>query len=208
MQSDGGDRAATMAYRVLVRLGVQALPVDPLAILLRCSNTRVWTDAAAADHLGISPAELHSCMGDADALTFLDVHGGRERYLIVYRKDENPARLRFTLAHELGHRLLHHGQPNERQEAEADCFASHLLCPRPAMVLLAARTPHFTASQAAVLAYVSLSAAKCLGSREDRCVDAALLHQVEEQLRPWCEQTPMPQEDAMQPALRIGTRFR
>lgn len=208
MQSDGGDRAATMAYRVLVRLNVQALPVDPLAILLRCQNTRVWTDATAADHLGISPAELHNCMGDAEAMTFLDVHGGCERYLIVYRKDGNPARLRFTLAHELGHRLLHHGQTNDMQETEADCFASHLLCPRPAMALLAARSAHFTASQAAALAYVSLAAAKCLGSREYRCVDAMLLNRVEEQLRPWCEQTALPQSDTLQPALMLGTRFR
>ena len=76
------------------------------------------------------------------------------------------------------------------------------------MALLAARSPHFTASQAAVLAYVSLAAAKCLGNREYRCVDTVLLHQVEEQLRPWCEQTAMPKDDAMQPALLLGTRFR
>ena len=40
-QNNGMSRAAAMAYRVLIRRGVSALPVYPLEILSACRNTVV-----------------------------------------------------------------------------------------------------------------------------------------------------------------------
>ena len=49
---------------------------------------------------------------------------------IIVLNEEQPAdRLRFTLAHELGHLVMHHF-PNAEMETEANEFASALLMPR------------------------------------------------------------------------------
>ena len=52
-QNNGMSRAAAMAYRVLIRRGVSALPVHPLEILSACRNTVVWADVTAAEQLKI-----------------------------------------------------------------------------------------------------------------------------------------------------------
>ncbi len=38
-----------------------------------------------------------------------------------------PQRLRFSLAHELGHIFLHHSDDDQKSEAEANCFASQVI---------------------------------------------------------------------------------
>lgn len=123
-QNNGMSRAAAMAYRVLIRRGVSALPVHPLEILSACRNTVVWADVTAAEQLKIPREALLGQLANAEAITFRQTIQGETRFIVVYREGGNPARLRFTLAHELGHRLLHRGdEPN--MEREADCFASH-----------------------------------------------------------------------------------
>ena len=121
-QNNGMSRAAAMAYRVLIRRGVSALPVHPLEILSACRNTVVWADVTAAERLKIPREALLRQLANAEAITFRQTIQGETRFIVVYREGGNPARLRFTLAHELGHRLLHRGdEPN--MEREADCFA-------------------------------------------------------------------------------------
>lgn len=53
----------------------------------------------------------------------------------VYYNDTKPiGRIRFSLAHEIGHIALQHGTPRiEEHEDEADCFASYFLAPRMAI---------------------------------------------------------------------------
>jgi Zn-dependent peptidase ImmA (M78 family) len=54
---------------------------------------------------------------------------------IVYYNDEMPlGRIRFSLMHELGHKVLHHtDEETPEQEKEADIFASNILAPRMAI---------------------------------------------------------------------------
>jgi Zn-dependent peptidase ImmA (M78 family)/DNA-binding transcriptional regulator YiaG len=49
--------------------------------------------------------------------------------LILLREDASAERLRFTMAHELGHAVLHDGEATEQQEREADAFAAEFLLP-------------------------------------------------------------------------------
>lgn len=123
------DRAAIQAYRCLLHLRVTSLPVRPLDILRQCRNTAVFTYEDAAEYMDISPDDFERQCGGADAFT---IRRGEE-YIVCYRAGGNPARLNFTLAHELGHILLHHAEDNAAAEAEANCFAGHLLCPEPAV---------------------------------------------------------------------------
>lgn len=148
MRQPDYDRAATLAYRCLVKLNISRLPVRPLEILSKCRNTVVYTYRQAAEHLHIEEAEFERKCGDADAFT---IRGG-DKYVVCYREGGNPARLNFTLAHELGHILLHHTNDATADEAEANCFAGHLLCPEPL-------TRGMTAEQVATSCYVSRMAA-------------------------------------------------
>lgn len=176
-------RAARMAYRVLAARQIASLPVDPLPILRSCRDTKVMTCLEAADQLGASERDLERLFGVADAVTLRDGSGGREQYIILYRPGGNPARLRFTLAHELGHRLLGHTGAAPAEEREADHFASHLLCPDPVLARLRERFGDLHAEQVASACYVSLSCATLLSQRPPFPQEDPLYTQVYELLQ-------------------------
>ena len=205
-QNNGMSRAAAMAYRVLIRRGVSALPVHPLEILSACRNTVVWADVTAAEQLKIPREVLLRQLANAEAITFRQTIQEETHFIVVYREGGNPARLRFTLAHELGHRLLHRGdEPN--MEREADCFASHLLCPRPTLGRLCARENTFSVEQAAVLAYVSASALQRLSRVEELVVSPEILSAADDLLADWAQRAPLPPQRPGQHRLQIRTKF-
>ena len=174
------DRAATAACRVLLRLKVDSLPVRPLEMLRRCQDTYLCTFDQAADVMDLTNEELERLAAGADACTFRETAGGRERYVVCYRTGGNPARLNFTLAHELGHIVLRHREEDPAAEAEADCFASHLLCPEVVVKLAACRSAELLAQ----LCYVSRPAAERAMARTKGHADEVMLQQVEELLMP------------------------
>lgn len=171
------DRAAEMAFRALIRMDSGELPVRPLSMLHRCRRTAVFTYEEAAERLNM-PQEVFTrrCYG-ADAFT---VRGGEGPcYVVCYRSGGNPARLNFTLAHELGHILLGHQENAVAEEAEADCFAQQLLCTAPVLRRLAETAP-LTPERVAAACYVSLDAARARLTAASRRVDQALMAQAEQ----------------------------
>ena len=157
-------RAADAAARVLLAQRVDALPVDPLRLLRACRDTQVYTFEDAADTLDVPRAAIAAHLRDADAVTYRMPSAEKLLYIIVYRTDGNPARLRFTLAHELGHRVLGHEGTSPAEEAEADCFASHLLCPEPVVKAVAAHTADVV-WRLAQACYVTDACARCALAR-------------------------------------------
>lgn len=153
-------RAARMAYKVLAAKRISTLPVDPLTLLRACRDTAVYTTADAADILDMKAADLERLLSASDAVTFVQHAAGRMRCIVLYRPGGNPARLRFTLAHELGHRVLGHCAREASDEREADCFASHLLCPEPVLAQLVEQRGALTPEAVAVECYVSPACAK------------------------------------------------
>ncbi|MGN1020558.1 MAG: ImmA/IrrE family metallo-endopeptidase [Aristaeellaceae bacterium] len=174
------DRAATAACRVLLRLRVERLPVRPLEMLRRCRDTYLCTFGQAAELLSLTGEELERLAAGAEAYTFRERQEGRERYVVCYRTGGNPARLNFTLAHELGHIVLRHEDAGSAAEAEADCFASHLLCPEGVARLEACRSAELLAQ----LCYISRPAAEMALARRKGHAEETLLRQVAEQLMP------------------------
>ena len=168
------NRAAEMAYRLLLRHGDGHLPVDPLAMLRKCRDVAVFTQDEAAQALGIAPP----LDDNAQAITWPIPRDGRLYRVVCYRTDGNPARLRFTLAHELGHIALRHTEASPRAEREADTFASHLLMPRPVIDCLKERGPLY-AEQVCSLCFVSLSAARLLSDERPLYMEESLRDQVE-----------------------------
>jgi len=166
-------RAAVMAYRVLLRHGDGHLPVDPLAILRKCRDLAVYTQEEAAELLGMTPPLDENTM----AVTWSMERDGRVYRIVCYRTEGNPARLRFTLAHELGHIVLRHAPDDPAAEREADAFASHLLMPRPVIDMLKAEGPLY-AEQVEALCFVSQSAARMLSGEKPILVEESLQNNV------------------------------
>lgn len=183
------ERAARMAYRTLVAREVRSLPVEPLAILHACRDTRVYSAEAAADALDLPPEQIAGMFREADAVTCRISGEGSLHYIVIYRQDGNPARLRFTLAHELGHRLLKHTGSSPEEEREADCFASHLLCPDP--VLRCVSADHADAAERiASLCYVSRTCARMTLRRPKLALAPELAAAVEALLSDWLPEKP------------------
>lgn len=127
------DRAARMAYKTLLALYIESLPVDPLLILSHCKNTVIRTYEEITPLFGISDPEhfRYYVMNGKDALTVRRDFGGNIGYELFYYSRGNPLRRRFTLAHELGHVILKHAQEAPFEEKEADYYAAQLLAPHP-----------------------------------------------------------------------------
>lgn len=134
--------ARQRAYRLLCELEIERLPVDPWKVATSLPNVHIckWTD-------------LRDNCNDDDPL-FIDKEGadaktqhlrGQADYLVVYDdRVENYQRVRWTIAHEIGHIVLGHlvsfeatalcrGSLTEKDykvlEREADTFAVNLLAP-------------------------------------------------------------------------------
>lgn len=67
---------------------------------------------------------------------------GRELLFIVHKETENKQRLRFGIAHEMGHALLKHfGLTESELEKEAHMFAARLLMPLIVLKRLNIKSP-------------------------------------------------------------------
>lgn len=178
------DRAAAMALRSLVACRVRALPVNPAELLGRCRNTQLLSLEEAAELLDTSEAELAERFSGAEAWTYrFQTAQGQVLYLVCCKKGGHPGRLRFSLAHELGHIVLGHQRSGWREEAEANCYASHLLFPRPVLRRLAAQGQPLYAEQLAQVFYTSVAAVEALARQRVCHVSPALEAQVEVLLR-------------------------
>lgn len=119
-------RAVQEAQRIIEEFGFSAPPIDPTTIA-RDLGVRVWFVKLAEQHQNVSG--WYNAAKDS----------------IYVNKDEYPKRKIFTIAHELGHRVLHrdwaasndyrvllrdqHLSVVDDHEQEANAFAAHLLVP-------------------------------------------------------------------------------
>ena len=131
--------ARMRAYCLLCQQEVSQLPVNPWAIAAGFPSIHVcrWTELQENCHVH---DPLNIDVEGADAKTELR---GASEYLIVYDdRVPNYRRIRWTMAHEIGHIVLGHlvilgttarGSFREKEykvlEREADWFAAHLLAP-------------------------------------------------------------------------------
>ena len=145
------------------------MPVAPLALLRRRGDVTIHTYAETAERLGLTEDQFERRCGAADAFTLRQVSEKGVRYAVSYRANGNPARMNFTLAHELGHIVLQHMASSAAEEREADHFASCLLCPAP--LTKGEKDPAVLAKKC----YVSLTAAKKALDRPALPVNEALL---------------------------------
>ena len=116
---------------------ISRLPVDPFEVASLHGISLLPLSLALQDP-GWIPWNLPALLGMTDALTI-----AYPAFCIVYRDEvRDPGRLRWVLAHELGHLFMNHFRdfPDQMSpglradgglEAEADMFARNLLAPVP-----------------------------------------------------------------------------
>ena len=120
-------KSRDLSWQILIDHNITALPVRVSKI---CSERGIkiygYNNSSDIPH----PLKLNTNSESVDGFTF-----GK---MIFYNEQCSIPRQRFTVAHELGHILLHNGQgiynrePSEKDipiEAEANVFASRILAP-------------------------------------------------------------------------------
>ena len=128
------DRAATAAAEILIKYGISTAPVDPIPIFKKAEGFNVITFAEMSRMVGVDRSDLLSSFdaSNHDAVSSVYMKNGRPHYLVAYNMRLPAYLIQRALAREMGHIVLGHdgSRPEEVRNAEAICFANHLLCPR------------------------------------------------------------------------------
>lgn len=129
------ENAAIKAMETLVEYGITSAPVLPLPMLKRMPGVLVVSFADMSLSSGIDRKNLVTIFGDEnqDAVTSVHRKNGKLVYLVVYNQRLPIYMIQRSLAREMGHIVLGHdgSLPEDVRMAEANCFAHHLICPRP-----------------------------------------------------------------------------
>ena len=102
------------------RCDIHTFPVDCIDILHKL-DCRVYSFSYLNKH---HPKLYTYCMRFSD-------DGLKYRDIVIYNDRHTQSRIRFTLAHEIGHIILEHTALTPHCEQEANAFAAHLLTPMP-----------------------------------------------------------------------------
>lgn len=155
------------AWRILIDCGVKEIPVDLMLICKRL-GIRIASYSEAVEF--IQKQGLVELVQKTEGLTFFM----GDTPVILYDDTCLPQRVRFTIAHELGHIVQGHVKPGQittlnREpsstdsplETEANMFAARLLAPACALWALDIHTP----KDVAALCHISLQSAKFRAER-------------------------------------------
>ena len=128
------DRAATAAAEILIKYGISTAPVDPIPIFKKADGFNVVTFTEMSRLIGVDRSDLLSAFDaeNHDAVSSAYLKDGHPHYLVAYNMRLPAYLVQRALAREMGHLVLGHdgSRPEEVRNAEAICFAHHLLCPR------------------------------------------------------------------------------
>lgn len=128
------ERAATLAAETLIKYGINSAPVMPLPILKRIPGVLVVSYETMSNDMGVDRKCIIDTFGEKnqDAFTSVNIVNGKPQYLVTYNQRLSVNLAQRGLARELGHIILGHdgSRPEDVRNAEAKCFAHHLLCPR------------------------------------------------------------------------------
>ena len=121
---------------------VQSYPTSAINLLPFMKNCEIIEYRTFARASGVSIQEIAMLMQSQDGCTTYD--RVNDRYLIAVNTDRMPARVEWTIAHEIGHVVAGHllefdspHLPRKRYlEEEADYFAANFLAPLYAICLL------------------------------------------------------------------------
>lgn len=116
------ERMLDKILNIYVTCNVTEFPIDCFSIIKTCGH-QIHTYSELREN---NPRLYEICRKFSDDAFRYD-------NMICYNDRAYPARIRFTLMHELGHIVLNHTDETLEREDEADLFASHILAPRIVM---------------------------------------------------------------------------
>ena len=128
------DRAATAAAEILIKYKISTAPIDPIPIFKKADGFNVVTFTEMSRMVGVDRKELLSFFdaSNHDAVSSVYLKSGQKHYLVAYNMRLPLYLVQRARAREMGHIVLGHdgSRPQDVRNAEALCFAHHLLCPR------------------------------------------------------------------------------
>ncbi|MFR4987352.1 MAG: ImmA/IrrE family metallo-endopeptidase [Lachnospirales bacterium] len=116
--------ATVRAHEVIDEFNINEFPVDLNNIISQIPNLKVYSYKWLSNITNYSIEKIEDMFESGSIVKNIN-----NKYLIFYNNNDNRGRIRFTIAHELGHYFLNHTEHNDINEKEADCFARNLLCP-------------------------------------------------------------------------------
>ena len=121
-------KATNAAYEILCDREPFSLSTDVFDIAGHLDGCRLLTYGQAMLFYGFTTDML---WGQSEfGFTFVQRSSGKR--IILYNEWMPLSCIRFTLAHEIGHKVLQHqDEDSQWEEREANCFARNLLCPIP-----------------------------------------------------------------------------
>ena len=129
------DRAATKALETLIKYEVKKVPVFPRKIFEKAEGWNLVTFTEMSNTLGIDRTDIINLFSteNHDAITSAFVKDGKTMHIVAYNMRLPDYLIQRAVAREMGHIVLCHdgSLPEDVRLAEAQCFAYHLLCPRP-----------------------------------------------------------------------------
>lgn len=162
-------KAENAAYELLQLSNVNELPVKVKKIPKYFPNLQIKSYSWFAKKQGMTMQEVIDFANSVEGCCYYKK--SKNKYLILYNDSvENKGRMRFTIAHELGHFMLKHNEQNnntllsrnslsvgeyDAYEKEANCFARTLLAP-PTII---ANLGKITVPDVSYLCEISMSAA-------------------------------------------------
>lgn len=143
-------KAENAAHQLLLINNVDKLPVKVKKLSKRFSNLRIKSYSWFANKTGMTIEDVCDFANSNEGCCYFKKSSNE--YLILYNDTvENKGRIRWTIAHELGHFMLKHNETSNRTtlgrstlseseyevfEKEANCFARELLAPPTVIIKL------------------------------------------------------------------------
>ena len=120
-------KAKEEAYKTLMLQENFSFPINPKKIKLKEYDIKIVSFQEYMKKTKITLEQLTSNGNFNDGFTYIK----ENNILIFYNEDiESEGRKTWTISHELGHIVLNHTNQSEKNEAEANFFASQLLVPQ------------------------------------------------------------------------------
>lgn len=142
------ENAAIKATETLIKFGISTTPIDPLPMLKKTPNVYVMTFSEMSEKTSVDRCDILRTLGqqNQDAITTVFSEDGERKYIVSYNMLLPAKYVDRALARELGHIVLGHdgSRQEDVRDAEARCFAHHLLCPRPLIHSIQATGIRFT----------------------------------------------------------------
>lgn len=120
-------RAKLKAYEILIKQQSFSFPIDPRKLKLDSYNFVIISLQEYSQITNIPLEELTSNGSFNDGYTYFN---NNTAYIFYNNDIETEGRKMWTISHEIGHIVLEHTTQCEKNEQEANFFASQILAPQ------------------------------------------------------------------------------